>query len=119
MQSLVSNPKFKRLVWFAYLSAVFVWGISAYIRLVLYFKQNELFEDVKNKAVTDFVSWYNAALVAAEAQRSRLSIYDHQVQLESMNRLLSPFVPNDDYYLDYPPPFFALVRPLAGLGLER
>jgi hypothetical protein len=111
--------KLKRLSWFAYAAALLMWGVNGYSALYQLFVRNQLFEDVKNKSVTDFVGWYNGALVAAEAQKSQISIYDHALQLESLRRLLSPFVPNDDYLLDYPPPFFVLVRPMANLGLER
>jgi hypothetical protein len=119
MQNLIVNTKSQRMLWFGYFTAVLLWGIRSYAFLLESLRNNELFVSEKQGWVLDFVSWYNAALVAASAQKAPLAIYDHAVQLESMKRLLSPFVPKDDYYLDYPPQFFAFVRPLAGMGLER
>lgn len=109
----------QRMLWFGFFAATVCWGCNSYAALLGFLRRNELFASSKDGSVTDFVSWYNAALIAARAQNIPIAIYNHSVQLESMNRLLAPFVPKDDYYLDYPPQFFALVRPLAGLGLER
>jgi hypothetical protein len=117
--NLIAASKLKRYAWCGFYSLIVFWGLNAYVLLSQYFRNNQLFEDPKNSAITDFVSWYNAALVAAAAQKAQVFIYDPAVQLESMKHMLSPFVPKDDYYLDYPPPFFALVRPLAGLGMEN
>ena len=113
------SERLQRNGWFAYFALTLFWGISAYAQIISYFRQGTLFLHYENKSliVNDFVLWYNAALLAARAGSERLNVYDPAVQFVSLKALVLPHVLDVVRIVDYPPHFFALVRPLAPLGL--
>ena len=70
--------------------------------------------------INDFVNIYNAANLASECIRGhRLDIYDPVVQNLGIAALTAPVVPELNFFVQYPPQFFALVLPIAGLGIAN
>jgi hypothetical protein len=108
-----------RLLWFAYFVALTVWGLLSYASLVQFLKENRLFALSMDGRpyVCDFVNSYNAALLAGQAGRDGVAIYDPKVQAESLARLVHPVVPELPFYLQYPPYFWVIMRPLAWFDL--
>ncbi|HEY9870323.1 MAG TPA: glycosyltransferase family 87 protein [Candidatus Obscuribacterales bacterium] len=114
-----SVSKTTRLIWFAYFVALTVWGLLSYASLVQFLQENRLFALSMDGRpyVCDFVNSYNAALLAGRAGRDGVAIYDPKVQAESLARLVHPVVPELPFYLQYPPYFWVIMRPLAWFDL--
>ncbi len=108
-----------RLVKFALLSALFVWAILAYAKLGEYMYEGTLFaREIDGRPyVSDFANHYNAALLASKSLASHCDIYDIALQNQSLKELIKPVVPEQPFYLQYPPYFFCLVLPLSALPI--
>lgn len=101
-------------------TAMFTWGIMGYGLLGQWLIKGTMFARVINgKPYTnDFVSYYNAAQLGRRClEGERFDIYDINIQNESLNKLIVPVVPEQPFYLQYPPYFFALTSPLAYIGM--
>ncbi len=96
-----------------------VWLVLSYGELFRLLARGRLFalEIGGRPFVSDFVMYYNAAVLAGRCTAGGIDIYSPEVQQRSLLELISPVVPELPFYLQYPPPFFALVRPLAYLGM--
>jgi hypothetical protein len=126
--------KRKRLLLAAALTAMFTWGIMAYVELGKYAVNGILFarliavdeeearkrgeEPIKRPYVSDFVNVYNAGVLSRQCLTGdKVDIYNIEVQDSSVKRLIAPVVPESPFYLQYPPYFFALMTPLAYMGM--
>lgn len=113
------NKNIVGLLWFAYLVALIVWGGLAYLEIGRLLSQGRLFAlSIDGRPyVADFVIYYNAALLSQASTAGDINIYDPLVQASFVAKLISPVAAELPFYLQYPPYFFALMRPLAGVGL--
>lgn len=111
--------KTKNLLIAAGLMAMFTWGVLAYIEFGKWAAKGTLFARVLDGKpyVNDFVSYYNAATLGRRCLSEKIDIYSIELQNESLNKLVEPVVPTAPFYLQYPPYFFALVTPLAYIGM--
>lgn len=114
-----SVSKSTRLLWFAYFVGLTVWGLLSYASLAQFLMENRLFAlSLDGRPyVCDFVNSYNAALLSGQAGKEGLAIYDPRVQAESLARLIYPVAPELPFYLQYPPYFWVIMRPLAWFDL--
>jgi hypothetical protein len=110
----------QRLIWFAYLAALFLWSICSYFELGKYLATNFLFARVINGRpyVLDFVNVYNAAILAKECLSHPINIYDPLIQSQSVQQLIAPVKPELPFYLQYPPYFFSLMLPLSLMSMS-
>lgn len=103
-------------LWFAYLVALVVWGLLAYVELGKYQMRGELFAHNQNDRpyISDFVNMYSAATLARRCvQGEKVPVYDIQVQEASVKELTKPVVAELPFYFQYPPYTFALALPLS------
>jgi Glycosyltransferase family 87 len=119
--TILAGARTRRNLWFAYLALILCWGLSTYSQLFQYFQNGTLFGPVINGSlvVNDFVLWYNASLMASQCAVSPIDIYNPDLQQQGIIALMQPLKPDSIWYLQYPPQFFALVKPMAGLGLAN
>lgn len=116
----MTGGKTKKLVQFGFLSAMFIWAGFAYADLGVYMHDGILFARVLNGRpyVSDFVNVYNSAILADRCRRGeKINIYDMTLQNESVKKLIAPVVPEEPFFLQYPPHFFALNLPLAAFPM--
>ncbi len=110
------KQKQKALVQFALLCALFSWGVLCYAKLGEFMYKGTLFARLIDGRpyVSDFTNVYNAGVLAKECLTGeKLDIYDIKVQSEHFNKLIAPIVPEQPFYLQYPPYFFLLTMPLS------
>ena len=82
-------------------------------------KPEDLFTHMNERGetcVSDFLHYYQAAQLTASDQRHL--IYDRQVQLDSMNKLIAPRHIDNVFYMPYPPFAFVELTPLALFSKE-
>lgn len=111
----------QRLIRFALMSTLFVWAALSYAQLGVYMYKGILFARILQGRpyVSDFANHYNAAVLAAKCLRGeKVAVYNINVQNESIKALIAPVVPEEPFYLQYPPYFFALVLPLSLLPIQ-
>ncbi len=116
------KQRLKNLLCFTYLSSLLCWALNSYVELLHYLQEGSLFaRRIDGHPYTnDFVLFYNGALLAAESCKGKpFNIYDPQIQNAGVVALTAPVIPELNYYLQYPPHFFTLVRPLAGMGITN
>ena len=116
-----SSERLSRYFWFAHVSILACWGIASFNSILRYFAQNTLFAFSANNylCVTDFVCQYNGALLAKQCELHPVNIYDPDLQYAGILQLVSPLKPEPVWFLQYPPQFFALVKPLAYFSLQN
>lgn len=116
------SERIRKNLWFAYLSILLCWAGNAYFEILRYLREGVLFARLINGRpyINDFVNHYNAANQASECLRGHaVDIYDPFAQNLAIAALTAPVVPELNFFFQYPPQFFALVAPLAGLGLAK
>lgn len=117
----MNSDRLSKNLWFAYFCALVFWGGNVYLEIFRYLQNGTLFARLIDGRpyTSDFVLYYNAAVLAAQCGGGKtINIYDPLVQNTSIIALTAPIVPELNFYMQYPPQFFALVKPLAGLGLS-
>ncbi|HEY9786493.1 MAG TPA: glycosyltransferase family 87 protein [Candidatus Obscuribacterales bacterium] len=67
-------------------------------------------------SVMDFVTWYEAGMLARSPERTQ--IYEPDVQLRYLNELIAPERSEVPFFIAYPPYFFSLMAPLSLLPLR-
>lgn len=110
------KEKQKALVQFALLCALFSWGVLCYAKLGEFMYKGILFARLIDGRpyVSDFTNVYNAGVLSKECLNGqKLDVYDIKVQNEHFNKLIAPIVPEQPFYLQYPPYFFLLTMPLS------
>jgi hypothetical protein len=107
--------RLKHNLWFAYIVFLVLWTGCVYTELGRMIEKHEFFAVVidRHPYVSDFVNVYNSATLAAACQKEKVDIYSPSLQAEYFNKLIAPVVPEQPFYLQYPPFLFAMVRPLA------
>lgn len=116
------NVRLQNYFWFSYFCVLACWAANTYVEIFRYLQKGILFARLIDGRpyINDFVLWYNAAMLAAKYSPSNpINIYDPALQNEGIVSLTAPIVPELTFYVQYPPQFFALVRPMAGLGLQN
>lgn len=111
-------------LWFAYFVALLVWGGQAYSEIGRYMQSGTLFARVLDGRpyVSDFVIFYGAAVLSRQCLERAPgapppNIYDVGLQNATIAPLIAPVKPEQPFYLQYPPYFFALVTPLAFVSM--
>lgn len=97
------------------LTALFVWSGLAYVELGKFMYKGILFaRNINGRPyVSDFANHYNAGVLAARCLSEKVDVYDIDVQNKSLQKLIAPVVPEQPFYLQYPPYFFLLALPLS------
>src|SRR6516162_3954329 len=113
------REQLRKNLWFAYLTALVTWMILSYGWFAGECKGGKLFAFLENGRpfVSDFVNSYNAATLAKHCEVERVAIYDPNVQAQSQAKLTAPVRAELPFYLQYPPYFFVLMRPLAEFSM--
>ncbi|MBX9686636.1 MAG: DUF2029 domain-containing protein [Candidatus Obscuribacterales bacterium] len=111
----MKNEKTQKLVKFALYTAVFSWALLAYAKIGEFLMQGILFARILagRPYVSDFANFYNAATLAAACLQKSVNVYDISVQNESLKALIAPVVPEQPFYMQYPPCLFVFVFPLS------
>lgn len=109
-------------VWFGYISFLVGWGICSYFTLATYLTDGVLFARTYEGRpyINDFVNTYCAAQLSRkciEAPDLKPNIYDPKLQDSIVRTLIAPVVPEQPFYTQYPPYYFALTLPLAWLTI--
>ncbi len=115
MAGFLMDERWRKRLWFGYLTALFTWGILVYGWLGGQLLGGTLFARQINgrPCISDFVNVYNAAILTRQCLTSPVNIYDRQVQSQSVEKLVAPIKPELPFYLQYPPYFFVIVSPLS------
>lgn len=104
-------------LWFAYITALAVWGLCGFGLLGKWQYEGTLFaRRIDNKPYTnDFVNMYSAALLARQCLTgpTKPDVYDINVQAASVAELTKPIIPELPFYFQYPPYAFVLALPLS------
>jgi hypothetical protein len=113
------QARLKHNLWFGYIVFLILWSGAVYNWLGQEIGKHELFARVieGHPYVSDFVNVYNSASLAAACEKEKIDIYSPTVQAEFAKKLTAPVVPEQPFYLQYPPFLFAMVRPLAYFNL--
>ena len=111
--------RLKNNLWFSYIVFLLLWTGCVYNELGRMINAHELFafEKDHHPYISDFVNLYNGATLAEACQREKIDIYSPVVQAEYEKKLTAPVVAEQPFYFQYPPFFFALVRPLAAFSI--
>jgi len=109
------NSRLKTNLWVAYIGALLTWGVLAYAMIGDELRAGRLFAFEKDGRpfISDFVNIYNAAVLAKRCAVEPTDIYSPELQAESAAKLTFPVKAEEPFYLQVPPYFFAVVRPLA------
>lgn len=114
------HDKRRKLIKLSFLTALFVWSALAYIELGKFMYSGILFaRNIDNRPyISDFANHYNAGLLAAKCLQEKIDIYNIDVQNESLKKLVAPIVPEQPFYLQYPPYFFLMAMPMAFMPMS-
>lgn len=118
----MDSARIRKNLWFAYFCMLLCWAVNVYVEIFRYLNEGTLFARLINGRpyTNDFVNHYNAANMASECLKGHhVDIYDPVVQSLAVAALTAPVVPELSFYFQYPPQFFALALPMAGLGLVK
>src|SRR5262249_11157583 len=90
--ALMSRPG--KLIWFAYFSGLIIWAILAYGTVLSLLHQGKLFALTigGHPYISDFVIYYNAAVLAAQCTAGSVNIYDPAVQNAALIKLTAPVI---------------------------
>lgn len=115
-----SNEKTGKLIQFALLCGLFTWSLLAYAKLGEFMYKGELFaRSIDNRPyVSDFANHYNAGVLARKCLDKKVEIYNIDVQNNSLKELIAPVVPEQPFYLQYPPYFFILTLPMSFMNMN-
>ena len=115
-----SKDKNRKLIEFALLTALFTWGLLCYGKLGQFMYEGILFaRNIDGRPyVSDFANHYNAGVLARRCLEQKQEIYNIDVQNNSLKELIAPVVPEQPFYLQYPPYFFLLAMPLAFMNMN-
>lgn len=110
--------KTSRLINFAYLSFIIAWSLGVVFLLAKQFILKTLLVSSSPGTVfiNDFIHFYCAGQLILQGEAKR--IYDPQVQLIFMDRLIAPLHAAQVFYIQYVPFVFLLSVPIALLPLE-
>jgi hypothetical protein len=113
------NDRIRKNLWVGYLGALVTWSFLTYSLTGEELTGGRLFAFEKDGKpfISDFVNIYNAAVLAKRCGVEPISIYSAQVQAESAAKLTDPVRAEQPFYLQVPPYFFTLVRPLAEVSI--
>lgn len=119
----MKQEKAKRLIQFTLLSTLFVWSAFSYFELFKFMRNGILFARLIDGRpyVSDFANTYNAGTLAFKClgeKGEKPNIYDVKVQDLSLKKIVAPVVPEQPFYLQYPPYFFFLALPTALLSIN-
>lgn len=117
--------KVKNLTWFAAISALAIWQVIIFNLIfaepiakhtaLAYFDPR----GGKNVGtrVADFVEFYTAGCMAASKDRHK--VYDADLQLQYMNKIIAPYHLDTPAYCQYTPLVFIMMIPLASFSPEN
>jgi hypothetical protein len=106
----VNKDRVFKNCWFAYFATLLFWGIA--------YNVDNFTQIIKGRFIGDFVLWYSAAMLAKRAGSGPLNVYDLDLQYRNLIELVRPLRCDQGTPVQYPPHFYALVRPLANLSLH-
>lgn len=94
-----------------------MWGLNAYSEIARFYREKELFARVigGHPYINDFVLYYMSGQLAARGPET--NIYDPEIQDAAVKAAIAPVVPELNFYMQYPPHFFALMKPFAYVSL--
>lgn len=105
-------------LWFAYITALAVWGLLAFVELGKYQMRGTLLAANidGHPYVNDFCNLYSAAKLARIcAEGNQVEVYDVKVQEASVREITKPVVAELPFYFQYPPYAFVFAYPLSFL----
>lgn len=70
-------------------------------------------------AIADFICFYEAGKIAVQTAFQNISIYDYKMQLDELNRIISPEKSALVFAIPYPPPFYLSFVPFSLLSLTN
>lgn len=70
-------------------------------------------------AIADFICFYEAGKIAVQTAFQNISIYDYKMQLDELNRIISPEKSDLVFAIPYPPPFYLSFVPFSLLSLSN
>jgi hypothetical protein len=114
-----SRESLFRNLWFAYLALMLCWGIAFYADIVKQYQLGHTFLRMENGSliILDFVLWYGAAIIAKRADSGPVNVYDLDLQFRNLQEIIKPYVTGEGQPVQYPPHFFAMIKPMANLGM--
>jgi hypothetical protein len=125
MKFAAQNPeKIKNLTWFAAISALTIWQVFVlnliFVEPIAKHTALAYHDPTGGKnvgtRVADFVEFYTAGCMAASADSHK--IYDADLQLQYMNKIIAPYHLDSPAYCQYTPLVFIMMIPLASFPPE-
>ena len=107
------NKKLLNQLWFAYIAALILWLILTYGDTAKAFLDNRYFAYEKDGDIytCDFILYYNNGILAWEAFKNHINIYDGLLQNQYLEKLTGLEL-KKIFYSQYPPYLFVLMMPL-------
>ncbi|HMP50732.1 MAG TPA: glycosyltransferase family 87 protein, partial [Candidatus Melainabacteria bacterium] len=115
------NKKLLNLLWFAYIAALILWLLLTYGDTAKAFLDGRYFAYEKDGDIytCDFILYYNNGILAWEAFKNHINIYDGLLQNQYLEKLTGLEL-KKIFYSQYPPYLFVLMMPLplADMSLD-
>ncbi len=114
-----ANETLKKL-WFAYFCGLLVWMLLTYGYIVNSYRDNTVLAFSKDGATAhaDFILYYNDGILAWEALKNKINIYDPQLQNQYLQKLVPHVKLDKIFYSQYPPYLFVIMMPLPFLPIK-
>lgn len=118
---MANEPDSLKKLWFAYFSFLLLWAIVTYGNTVGEFLNDKIFAYRRGDDVftADFLLYYNNGILAWEALKSRIDIYDGVLQNQYLQKLVPDIKLEKIFYSQYPPYLFVLNMPLPLTGMKQ
>jgi Glycosyltransferase family 87 len=109
-----------RNCWFAYFALLLCWGLADYADIIKQFQLGQLLlrrHETGSLIIADFVLWYGAALLAKRTDLGPVNVYDLDLQFRNLQEIIRPFTTDQGQPVQYPPHFFAMIKPMVNLSM--
>ena len=109
----MANQKLLNKIWFFYISFLILWVILTWGDTIVAFLNDKIFCYRKDGQVftSDFILYYNNGVLAWDALKDGINIYDGLLQNQYLEKLTG-FKLKKIFYSQYPPYLFVLNMPL-------
>lgn len=113
------NEKLKHNLRFALPLFLAGFTLCTFGELAQLYNEKQLFVLTDNNQISlaDFNSFYNAALLSRDYHQHGTPVYDFDIQSRSLETVTAPVKPDPTMLSVYPPHFFLILEPLAGMGI--
>ncbi len=116
---MIQSEQLRKNLWIGYFALLAIGAIAVYVQLGVLLCRGALFAFYSGKSpgIADFVVLYSGAVLAFQQTQNQICIYDSPALTDIVRIFTTPMVPTEPFFLQYPPYFFAIIKPIAFLSL--